>query len=640
MKYSAILLLLTIATTNTFSQSAVDSAKAINKRRVLNNIFEEKLRCNPKQAEEVLRKRIADEQARRASGSTIEPVIREEDEVILAATDVNKKVTVGNNQESEIHAALNPIDNNNMVCSANGINTSTGMYMPLYYTKDFGTTWRKSTYKPGPKNTGAFVLGGGDPMFAYDANGKLYFSWINLYSEGGFTELPMAMYWIHSSDGGATWNRNTTDDAVLMGNILVQDQLNSVVADKQWMMCDISDSPYKNNLYCSLLHTAPGEERIGVRIKPANATGFTDQTLRPKNKDYTFNQFTSIDVDDKGWVHASFVGSHETDKEFKQMEVWQMVSKDGGASFLPEVKVSNAYFLAQDPAGGVKPPTAPTGIARVQTLPQIACDKFTDSPYKGNVYCVWTAVGVSKDEGKGLDIYFSRSTNGGETWLPAVVVNDDKTSNQTATQAYPTIAVNKNGVIGIAWHDRREDPSDINADYYMTYSFDGGKTFIKNFAVTNAPTVYSTFTGQNEFGMGEYNQLLMTENFAVPFWGDGRSQAMRIYMAKVSISSNPELFPLGAEEITPVSDELSVQEAQPNPAVGNTQISFALAAPSDVEYILTDVQGNVIQRNTLGVQTEGTHTITVPLQQVASGSYFIRINTKFGYAVRKIVKAQ
>src|SRR4051812_25702265 len=51
--------------------------------------------------------------------------------------------------ESEIHAAMNPTDSNNIVVSAMHFASTSGsttLSMPIYYTNDFGRTWVKSTY--------------------------------------------------------------------------------------------------------------------------------------------------------------------------------------------------------------------------------------------------------------------------------------------------------------------------------------------------------------------------------------------------------------------------------------------------------------------------------------------------------------
>jgi hypothetical protein len=98
--------------------------------------------------------------------------IPEQDEMVVAGSDTS---------ESEVHAAINPIDSNNMVLCPIKYNPygTPPLSLPIYYTKDFGKTWAQSSFNPVPKDVRAKVVGGGDPVFVFDSTGRLYFSWIN-----------------------------------------------------------------------------------------------------------------------------------------------------------------------------------------------------------------------------------------------------------------------------------------------------------------------------------------------------------------------------------------------------------------------------------------------------------------------------
>ena len=89
-------------------------------------------------------------------------------------------------------------------------NTSSGaINYPVYYSNDGGTTWTKSTFNAFSKlNTdfpGYSFIGGGDPVFAYDKNGNLYFSWIYLVLNSTNDTAVAAMYWAKSSDNGVSF---------------------------------------------------------------------------------------------------------------------------------------------------------------------------------------------------------------------------------------------------------------------------------------------------------------------------------------------------------------------------------------------------------------------------------------------------
>ena len=110
-----------------------------------------------------------------------------------SASSIDAPVS-SNIPESEIHAAINPTDSNNLVVSA--MHVASGLVFPIYYTKDFGQTWKQSTFHPFPYDSRATIAGGGDPVLVYDANGKLYLSWVDLYLlSGSRNNAYEGMYW-------------------------------------------------------------------------------------------------------------------------------------------------------------------------------------------------------------------------------------------------------------------------------------------------------------------------------------------------------------------------------------------------------------------------------------------------------------
>jgi len=73
-----------------------------------------------------------------------------------------------------------------------------------------------------------------------------------------------------------------------------------------------------------------------------------------------------------------------------------------------------------------------------------------------------------------VDVYFTKSTDGGISFPTPVLVND----TTRAAQAHPSIAVDSSGyIIYIAWDDARNPVNIPNLDIYMAKSTDGGLTF-------------------------------------------------------------------------------------------------------------------------------------------------------------------
>ncbi|MGB0383556.1 MAG: exo-alpha-sialidase [Ardenticatenaceae bacterium] len=128
----------------------------------------------------------------------------------------------------------------------------------------------------------------------------------------------------------------------------------------------------------------------------------------------------------------------------------------------------------------------------------------------GTLYVAW----MDTRGGDG-DIYFAKSTDGGQMWSTNVLVNDDAGS---ATQSEPTLAVDADGTLSVAWEDKRNN----NTDIFFAQSTDGGQTWSSNVRV-NGDT-------------GQANQL--TPDIAVDngklyvMWRDQRNGQDDIYVAQ------------------------------------------------------------------------------------------------------------
>ena len=113
----------------------------------------------------------------------------------------------------------------------------------------------------------------------------------------------------------------------------------------------------------------------------------------------------------------------------------------------------------------------PDGLAgpAFQTLPSLAVDR------NGAIYVAWQDYRRNQ-----ADIYFAKSTDGGKTFSRNLRVNDDI---GRAGQLYPSLAVDARGVLYLAWHDFRKG----NQDIYFSRSIDGGHTFSRNIRVNDDP---------------------------------------------------------------------------------------------------------------------------------------------------------
>jgi len=188
--------------------------------------------------------------------------------------------------------------------------------------------------------------------------------------------------------------------------------------------------------------------------------------------DTSFATPFSISHPDKK-VSAPAIAVHE-DKVYisyirEEGDVYVTALSTDGKSILPSVKVNDKSV----PANGI------------HQSPGLALGA------KGEIYIIWVS---PREEGEfAADIRFTRSMDGGRTFLPSIVINDNQTMS---SRGFESIAVGKDGVIFISWLDGREKlvpgieygagSAGIKqgrqglSSAYFARSSDGGKVFEKN----------------------------------------------------------------------------------------------------------------------------------------------------------------
>jgi hypothetical protein len=170
--------------------------------------------------------------------------------------------------------------------------------------------------------------------------------------------------------------------------------------------------------------------------------------------------------------------------------------------------------------------------------------------HDGRVYAIWTQ--EVKNESDDMNIMFQSSDDNGATWTPAVRLNDDATKN---SQFNPAIAVDQaTGFVGVGWYDARNDlgnggPGDTDgvrnddAQFWATFSTDGGATFASNFQVSQGTS--NAVDTASSFDYGDYTQAAFQSNSFYPAWSDnsnstgdnpdGTLHQLDLYTAKISV---------------------------------------------------------------------------------------------------------
>ena len=528
--------------------------------------------------------------------------------------------------ESEIHAAVNPRDDQNIVVSAirevivQG--QLGGLSCPLYSTTDGGWTWSESPYLTEPTEAGGVLMGGGDPVLAFDADGVAYFTWLNFFLTADYSELISELCWVTSDNGGWEW-KQTENPVIARANMSPQDPAARFV-DKQWLAVDRSQSTYRGNVYIAFLRAAANGLFINVLHKDAGEASFTAEEITVSQDSVVFVQFASIDVDDVGGVHVSYFASFDE----QNYSLWHVRSTDGAKTFDPPTRIADVIvpkYSREDQMGEI------TGITqdRLYPCPQLAVGR---GAYASHVYMTWTGSGIGQKEGNGTDIYFARSSDYGGTWSRPVIVNDDP-RGVVRDQFYSAIAVNNAGVIALTWYDRREDENNTHARYYVCVSRNGGESFTRNEAVSTLPmNMLMTTNGWLDFGIGEYTQVVITDDAVIPFWTDGRKNNgdLLIY------SANIDLQTLQVRHHAPIGAGFHLRDIWPQPASEVLNIRCTLERPMAAQLVLTDMLGRVITKQDASAPAAGDYTYSVSTEKLAPGSYRLLLLTEEGSTGRML----
>jgi len=289
-----------------------------------------------------------------------------------------------------------------------------------------------------------------------------------------------------STTGGATWN-----SGVGVGfNPPVRNQ------DKEWIAADMTDSPYRHNLYMAWTEfdnygsssTSDSTRILFSRSTDAGLTFSTpvrvsDHGGNCVDEDYTVEGAVPA-VGPNGEVYTAWSGP---------LGIMFDRSTDGGATFGADV------FVTDQPGGwdfGIP------GIYRVNGMPVTACDVSTSS-WRGHIYVLWS------DQRNGLadtDVFLKKSTDQGATWGPTVRVNDDITATQ---QFFPWMTIDQsNGYVYAVFYDRRATAGTAT-EVWVARSTDGGTTF------TNFPVSQSAFTPTSSIFFGDYTNIAAADGRSI-----------------------------------------------------------------------------------------------------------------------------
>lgn len=411
------------------------------------------------------------------------------------------------NDFSEVMLAIDPTDPDHLLGSSKFFYqpATYSFYTGVFESYDGGLSW--SQLQPAGVETYSLTS---DPVNTFDHTGNGYFTLL--------TRGPVGLDMLKKPAGG-NWQPPVVVDR-------------TTYTDKQWIIGDQDPqgvSPYAGNLYMSW--TDVGAAILFARSTDGNQSWSPPLTIASGGD----VQGSVPGVAPDGTVYVVygrdiFYGTPGT------LEIAR--STNGGQSFSPAGVAANItaipYFL---PNSTFRSPAS---------LPA-----FAVSPTNGNLYLAWA------DYRHGdADIYFSYSTDQGQTWSPAARLNDDPLANGI-DQWQPQVAVADTGRVAVMWFDRRLNCPDLpwippgnvgRANYcidtFMTRSFDDGQTWVPNIrasAQTWDWNLNMPITGSGDGFIGDYQGIAASSDYDFPFWnatanlGYNPNNYQQVFVARVPV---------------------------------------------------------------------------------------------------------
>ena len=365
----------------------------------------------------------------------------------------------------------------------------------IAYTTDGGRTWH-AAHGTAPPNYRV----SGDVSVTYDNKGHAILCYI------AFDQLGTTDYWAHNAtrngifvrrslDGGKTWQ--TSDVAV----IAHRTEPGIPFEDKPYVVADNTNGPYAGNLYVGWTHfTLENSTILFSRSADDGKTWSAPITISrkpglPRDDTGALEGFDAAVAPD-GTIYAVWSDG---------MHLVMAISRDGGRHFGEPrqiVETAAAYFK-------------PASVVRGDGFPQIAVDP-RGGARGGPIYVCWT------DYRNGdIDVFISRSLDHGETWSPAIRVNNDPV-HDGADQFMQWAALDPlTGDLYVLFYDRRADPKNVRATITLARSSDEGLRF-RNYALTRTP-----FDPDDAF-IGDYSGLAAYDGCVYGAWTEETPSRNRV----------------------------------------------------------------------------------------------------------------
>jgi len=360
--------------------------------------------------------------------------------------DRNVRVSVDRSAEyhGELWACADPADARQLLLTSMIYDHAHGEdHSVVYASHDGGSTWT-AALETGPSQ---------DPACAFGPDGVAFFSHLNIAADTIET--------FRSYDSGHHWSPPAVTAAV----------------DREYITADTSSGANRGRIYLYAHDTRdPAVRGREFALWTSRDGGRTfDSRVMPPPPVVAAIPGNAVVLSDGTFVEVSNVTlpGGNSEKTGGSRIVGAFFSRDGGAHVVGPHTVSIQ----------VPPATEAKGSATVTSLPFVAVDIST-GPRRDRLYVVWADGRSGRSQ-----ILLSYSSDKGNTWSTPKAVDDVASGSERSSgpdSSMPAVAVNKDGIVGVSWYDRREAVDNRAWRSRISISIDGGDTFVPSVAVSEA----------------------------------------------------------------------------------------------------------------------------------------------------------
>ena len=416
------------------------------------------------------------------------------------------------------------------------------MHTVTYTSDDGGATWK----------IGPTISESGDPICEYGADGAAYFGAI-----GDSPWRDPAIDWFlqiyRSADNGAHWEGK--------GKFLS--------GDRPWLAFDRTSGPHHGRMYITYQARAGA---LDAQQSPAVSLDLVHS--EDAGATFSYPRIYGV-VSGKRLLHSLPTKLALLSDGTVVVSNWESLKKNAvadenepAASWegMPGSPTCEITVVLVPNDGWEKPKIAKAAekycseSATTRTVDSLAVDTQS-SLFKDRIYIAWTDLRSGHSR-----IMFTYSPDRGATWTKARVIDDARSDlGHLPNNFMPTLAVNKAGIVGVTWYDRRDSPDNIGYTTRFSASLDGGETWLPSVKVAEQPARFSiedaavtmsgwvsgndaeshgpmtlSVAGFPEFHGGDTAGLTAgADGTFHALWVDNRSGINEVYTAAIDVDATP-----------------------------------------------------------------------------------------------------